>query len=240
MGGGSTVFRERAQPCGGFDLLALNFAAHAAYFTSCHFGCRDRIGNFILMRYVLDTRSGNARDEPCATLECDVVPRPAHGYDQSITEADQIIDMRHAPESPRNEPGEPQTSELRHRAFAADRRHGAEIAITEGRRRPPNRAGRQQVGNISALLFRNGGDTWQGLSVAPAYMCGVADDEYVWVPRHGKIGCDLYAPRVVHVGAKPIPDRRCHDAGGPHDRACLDAFLADGYSAAIATSHTSI
>src|ERR1700738_3818703 len=29
-------------------------------FTSCHFGCRDRIGNFILMRYVLDTRSGNA------------------------------------------------------------------------------------------------------------------------------------------------------------------------------------
>ena len=37
-----------------------------------------------------------------------------------------------------------------------------------------------------------------------------------------------------------MPGRRCHDAGGPHDRACLDAFLVDGYSAAIATSHTSI
>src|SRR5258705_11910222 len=34
--------------------------------------CRDRAGNFVLVRYILDSRSGNARDEPNTALECDV------------------------------------------------------------------------------------------------------------------------------------------------------------------------
>src|SRR5260370_19173265 len=97
-----------------------------------------------------------------------------------------------------------------------------------GRRRPSLRAYCQQIGNVLALLFRYGGNTRQGLSVAPGCMGGVADDEYVRVPWPRKIGCDFHASRAIHVGTEPISGRRCHDAGGPHGRAnALDAELAE-------------
>jgi hypothetical protein len=45
-------------------------------------------------------------------LKCDVVPAPVHRNDPAVPEADQEIDVRHAPEDPGNEARELDLAEL--------------------------------------------------------------------------------------------------------------------------------
>src|SRR5260370_32880492 len=71
---------------------------------SCQLRCRDRAGGFVLMRDILDSRSGNTCDQPRTPLEGDIVPRPVRGHDRPIPEADQKVDGPDAPEAPGTKP----------------------------------------------------------------------------------------------------------------------------------------
>src|SRR5260221_2488660 len=71
---------------------------------SCQLRCRDRAGGFVLMRDILDSRSGNICDQPRTALEGDIVPRPVRSHDRPIPEADQKVDVHDAPERPCNKP----------------------------------------------------------------------------------------------------------------------------------------
>src|SRR5262245_11875636 len=84
-------------------------------------------------RFALDRSRVEAGDQPAAALERDVAPRPVERDRKPVLEADQKIDVRHAPQQPGEESGELELAELRDGAFAPDGRERAEIAIAEGR-----------------------------------------------------------------------------------------------------------
>ena len=130
-------------------------------------------------RHVFHPRSGQAGDEPRATLEGQVVPRPVHQYGQAIAEADQEIDMGEAPDQPGHEAGKAKGPELGHGALAADRGHAPEVAIAERRQVAAAGAGVQELRHIDALLLCDGRNPGQGPSVRPGGMGGVAEHEYL-------------------------------------------------------------
>src|SRR5215467_598965 len=86
--------------------------------------------------HLLHPRPRYARDEPRAALEGDVAPAPAQRDSEAVAEPDQEVDVGEAPQQPRRKSRELDAAELRHRAFAPDGRHGAEVAITERRQGP--------------------------------------------------------------------------------------------------------
>ncbi len=65
--------------------------------------------------------SGPIHDEAGATLMREVVPHPRERHDSSVAQADQEVDMRHAPEHPADEAFQVHMIELHHSRLAPDR-----------------------------------------------------------------------------------------------------------------------
>ena len=75
-----------------------------------------------------------ARDEPCAAAVGQVLPEPAKRHEHGARHADQKIDVRDAPDPPRDEAAQRHERKLDDGALAADRREVAGVAIGERRR----------------------------------------------------------------------------------------------------------
>ena len=82
------------------------------------------------------------RDQPRAASVGQVLPEPAQRYDHGARHADQEVDVREAPDPPREPAAQREERKLDHRALPADRREVAGVAIDERRRRrrPATRA----------------------------------------------------------------------------------------------------
>src|SRR5262249_22584704 len=100
-------------------------------------------------------------DQAAAALECDIAPRPIERDDESVAEADQEIDVGHAPQHPGDQPGHPEPAELRDRARASDGGERAVVAIAERRRGPAFTPRDQRAGHILALLLGDRSDARQ-------------------------------------------------------------------------------
>src|ERR1700674_1951014 len=185
------------------------------------------------LRGIAPRALGAADDEPGAALKGEIRPQPAQRDDQAVAEADQVIDVRQRPDQPGDEAAQVNPAEVDHRRLAPDGGEVAVVAIAEGRRRRPAREPRRdQLADVGALLLRHRRDTRQRLA-ALAHVCGVADDEDFRMTRERQIGRDLDAAHRVALGIEPIAGGGGGDAGGPEDRARLDALARGGDATGI-------
>src|SRR5262249_2176646 len=70
-------------------------------------------------------------DQPSAALICQVRPEPVDRHRRAVAEADQEVDVRHAPGQPGNAAGQPNSTEIDDRLATPDRRQIAEITVAE-------------------------------------------------------------------------------------------------------------
>ena len=107
-----------------FDALAQGFMARLS--------CGSWLP-FLGRAQAFHLRPGHAGDQPRGALERDVTPQPACGDDEPVAEADQIIDVRDAPQQPGEKAFHPEAAHLHDGALAANGGERPEIEIAERR-----------------------------------------------------------------------------------------------------------
>src|SRR5580704_19289600 len=132
-------------------------------------------------------------DQPRRTLVARVNPQPAQRDAEPVAQADQEIDVRDAPDPPRQRAAQFDAAEIDHRLALADLRQAAGMAVAEWPQRASAQARLDQFGDIAALLLGGRRDARHRLAVGISDNDGIANGKDVGMAGNGEIGIDLQA-----------------------------------------------
>ena len=113
-------------------------------------------------------------------LKADVRPEPLRHNDQPVTQTNEEVNVGEAPDPPGKPSLEVKATKGDNRGLATDRSKLTPVAVTEGWCRSlPGHLRLDRIGDISALLLGNGGNTGQLLTSCIMSERSVTDDVYI-------------------------------------------------------------
>src|SRR5262245_20251014 len=122
---------------------------------------------------------GDLGDQPGTTLEGQIVPEPGEGDDETVTQADQEVDVRQAPEQPAHEAFQFERAKLHDCGAATDRRQFAKMHVPKWLLPLAARDARgDQLADIFPHLLCGGRDSRHRLPLAIGSCGRIADDEH--------------------------------------------------------------
>src|SRR5271167_2378627 len=131
-----------------------------------------------------------ARDEPCRSVEGEVVPRPLQEHEEPVLEFDNVHKMNEQPHQPGRETRKADPAQVRHGGRPADGRHGSLIEVMERPRALAADPSLDDFGHVAALLYSWLCDSRQRLATLMAEVGEVADHKDLGTTRQAEVGLD--------------------------------------------------
>src|SRR5665213_2673996 len=144
------------------------------------------------------------RDQAGGALLAGVDPEPAQRHAQAVAQADQEIDVGHAPYPPRQRTAQLDAPEIDHRLLFTDLRQAAGMLVVKRRRRAalqPCLDGRR---NILSLLLGRRRDARYRISIGTCDCDRIADGEDIGMTGYREVGLYLQASGAIGGDAEPV------------------------------------
>ena len=157
------------------------------------------------------------RYQPGAAVESDVVPEPAQGHGQTVSDADQEKDVGRAPEEPAQKAPQAEPADAHHRGAAADHGEIALMAVPERGHRLAGEVCCDFSAYVATHLLGGWRYTWDGRASRAADSRQVSRSKDKRHARNRKILRDPDAAGLIRFNAKPLCGGGRYNAGRPND-----------------------